>query len=196
MIDDRMRSALIWLGAGGGSFVPGYSYFTSYPPPLFPGIGLITAALTGAMIYMVYAYTREQRMGRLSSLLRASRVLLTAALVLLVVYVVMLRYCTVLPPRADAPRCQIGFGKCDWSLTEAGLALKRSNHGSESVMNWMLAEAAFQPGGAEKLWKPWSILLSGITMIIVYLAAFACWTCGFAVLAKHYALKRERDVAD
>ena len=193
MISDKMKCALRWLCAGGGTLVPAFGYFTSYPPPLFPGISVITAALAAAIIYVVYAHVFRHTRHRLYRLLQQSCVFLVVALVLLVLYALLLGHCTVVAPQNDGTRFQIGFAKCDWSLTELGLTYKSSTHGSKPVTAWMLAEAAFQPGGTERLWKSWSISVAGIIMIITYLAAFVCWTCGFSLLAKHHALKTQEN---
>jgi len=184
MDDDRMLSWLKWLGAGAGSLVPGYSYFTSYEPPLFHGVGLITGALAGALIAIVRLYIPRRSS---ESPVRVPCMFLASALIFLIAYVAMVRYWTATAPQENAPRFQVGFGKWEAGLTELGLRYKKGPLGSESIVDWMLRETAFCQGGPEKLWKTWSILAAGIIMITAYFIAFVCWTCGFALLAKRSA---------
>jgi len=98
--------------------------------------------------------------------------------------VLLLRYCTVLEPQSYKERFQVGFWKCDRSLTEVGLHLKR-NIPSATLVDWMLIEGAFRPGGPEIIWNPWSIINAGILALLTYMAGFVLWTTGFSLLGKH-----------
>ena len=104
---------------------------------------------------------------------------------------IILQYCSIIDTQTQE-RFQVGFWKCDWSLTQVGLKLKQENL-SDTPQVWVLIEAAFQPGGPEKIWKPWSIISAGILMLITYMAGFVLWTAGFSLLAKHKSFLVEGD---
>jgi hypothetical protein len=48
---------------------------------------------------------------------------------------------------------------------------------------------AFSPEGPAKIWKFWTILMSGISMIITFLFTFVLWVLGWSLLAKRKALQ-------
>ena len=114
----------------------------------------------------------------------------SSAGICLVIYSILLRGCTILEPQTHKYRFQIGFGKCDWSLTKTGLARKQAKPDA-TVLHWMLEEGAFTQGGPSIIWKGWSIVLSGVLMLLTYFSTFILWTIGFALLAKHGAKKKE-----
>ena len=184
MTDDAFLRRLKWFGAGAANIVPGFSWFISLSPPLFPQIGIIASALGFAIIFTIYAYSPKPNAGRLPQLVKMGFACIIGALCLIIIYLLFLRCSTVLDPQSEEVRFQIGFGKQDWSLTEVGLEYKKKILPGESVVMWMQAEAAFFRQGPEKLWKPWSILLAGTLMIVIFVFAFGLWAAGFAFLAK------------
>jgi len=179
-------SNLKWFCAAAGALVPGYTFFTTYPPPIFPGISILTSVLAAAVIYITWTYNpRTQAKGRrFEKLIRLAVLWLVIAFVCLSVYVLLLRYCTVLEPQTYEQRFQVGFWKFDWSLTEVGLNLKRKIP-SAPLEDWMLREGAFRPGGSEIIWTQWSITTAGLLLVVTYMASFVLWTVGFSLLAKH-----------
>jgi len=186
-----IKGALKWFGAGAGAAVPAYSYFTSSVPPLFPEIGLITGALAGAIIFSVSTYkpTRDSRQTAIPRLVRAGLAFISLATILLIVYTILFRLCTIQAPGRDV-RFQIGFGNFDWSLTEVG---KNCVHQYDnSITDCMLSQTAFTDGGPERIWHPWSIYFAGILLIIVHLLGFTLWTLGFSVLAKQKSAATRR----
>lgn len=184
MTNGTFLKSLKWFGAGALNIVPAFSWFVSMSPPIFPQIGPITSALGLAITYTVYAYTPKPGVGRLPQMVKMGFRYIIGATFLILIYLLFLRFCTVLDPQSEKVRFQIGFGKQNWSLTKVGLEYKK-NFPEESPATWMMAEAAFSPGGPEKLWKSWSILLAGTLMIVIFLLAFGMWAAGFAFLAKH-----------
>jgi len=182
------------LLTGVGIAVPALSFFTLYYPPFFKASSLFTAAISTAVIILTYYY--EPRVippdteGK--KLVRLARNALICAVVLLVVYMVMLKVCTVVdPPENPQVRYQIGFWNFDWSLNEDGLYLK-AKHPNESTP-WELMDfaVAFSEDGPAKVWKFWTILVSGVSMIIVYLFTFVLWVFGWSLLAKRKALNAD-----
>ena len=166
--------------------VPGYTFFTTYPPPIFPGISILTTALAAAVIYITWTYNPRTASGarRFQKLIRLAILWLVIAFICLFLYVVLLRYCTVLEPQTYKQRFQVGFWKLESSLTQVGLNLKREIPAAP-LEDWMLRESAFRPGGPEIIWTEWSITIAGFLLVFTYMAGFVIWTAAFSLLAKH-----------
>jgi len=174
------------MAGAAGVVVPGYTYFTTYPPPIFPGITLITGALSAFIVYCILTSVSpdiaHERKRYTQRIVRWAIVSVAIALICLTVYAVLLRYCTVIEPQGYSHRFQVGFWKYNWCLTEAGLSLKRAVP-LAPLEDWMLVEGAFREGGPEIIWQAWSIMTAGILLAFAYFAAFALWTIGFSLLA-------------
>lgn len=179
--------------AGVGAMIPALSFFTLYPPPLFEGASILTSAIAGAVILLTYYFeprvvppnTREE------TLVRYARNAIAIALVLIIVYLVMLKICTVTdPPVNPATRYQIGFWSWNWSLNEDGKFLVQ-NHAGATPHELMDYAVAFSKDGPAKVWKFWTILVAGISMIVVFLLTFVLWVFGWALLAKRKALDED-----
>jgi multisubunit Na+/H+ antiporter MnhB subunit len=184
-------STLSWFCAGTGTLVPGYAFFTTYPPPIFPGISILTSVLSAAIIYITFTYNPKTPSGdkRFKRLIRWAAFSIVMVFGCLLVYVLLLRYCTVLDPQNYSQRFQIGFWKFDWSLTEAGLTLKR-NIPLAPLEDWMMREGAFRQGGPEIIWQAWSVVTAGCILVFTYMAGFVLWTVGFSFIARsHRQLK-------
>jgi len=187
-------SAFKWINgilAGIGVAIPAFSFFTLFAPPFFEASGLFTAAIATAVVILTYFY--EPRTKRSDTqekkLVRLARNALIGAVALLVVYMIMLKICTVVdPPNKPVARYQIGAWNFDWSLTGDGLALKQN---FPNATPWELMDygVAFSPEGPAKIWKFWTILMSGISMIITFLFTFVLWVLGWSLLAKRKALE-------
>jgi hypothetical protein len=186
-------SAFRWIKgvcAGVGVAIPAFSFYNHYAPPLFEASSLLTAAIASAVIILTNYYkprvvppdTKKKK------LVRYARNALIAAILLLIVYMIMLRICTVAdPPAKPEMRYQIGFWTFDWSLNDDGQFLKKQIHGSSP---WELMDhgVAFSKYGPEKIWKLSTILASGVLMIIVFLFTFVLWVFGWSLLAKRKVL--------
>jgi hypothetical protein len=191
-IPNSVESTLLFFCAGAGAIIPGYTFFTTFPPPIFPGISILTSVLSAAMIYITLnvKWVKSRSGVNKRQLIRSASFLLIVAFCCLLLYVLLIRYCTVLEPQSYSQRFQIGFWKFDWSLTEAGLALKHQLP-LATVEDWMLREGAFTQGGPEIIWRAWSVITAGCLLVIIYMAGFLFWTVGFATLAMH-RFKTER----
>lgn len=177
---------MAWFCSGAGVLVPGYAFFTAFPPPIFPGISLLTCALSAATIYISLHINsgNSQNKSTCPHLLRNAIFLLITAFCSLMAYVLLLRYCTVLDPQSYTHRFQVGFWKFDWSLTEIGISLKQKMRYAP-IEDWMLREGSFTQGGPETIWLAWSITAAGCAMVLTYISGFVLWTAGFAALARH-----------
>jgi hypothetical protein len=179
------------LLAGVGVLVPAFSFFTMHDPPFMEESGLLTAAIAAATIFIVYYQGRKTNEAHdgMPQLVKLARNVLIVSLVLLIIYLVLLRLCTVTDPRGES-RFQIGFGRIDWSLTDDGRNWKAENP-TATVEDWMSAARAFRPGGPELIWKPWTIYVSGVLMIITYILTFVLWTSGWSMIARQRAIDKE-----
>jgi hypothetical protein len=173
-----------------GVSVPALSFFTLYAPPLFAGSSILTAAIAAAVIALTYYYTPRLTPPETEAqkLVNLALAVLACAVILLVVYIVMVKVCTVAdPPEKAETRYQIGFWNFDWSLTEDGKFLKHT-HNNATPWELMNYGAVFTPDGPAVIWKFWSIMVTGICMIVVFLFAFVLWVFGWSLLAKRRAL--------
>jgi hypothetical protein len=175
---------------GAGVAIPALSFFTLYAPPFFLASSLFTAAISTAVIVLIFYYdppvTAPDTQAK--KLVRLARNALVCAVVLLVLYMIMLRVCTVVdPPDQPEARYQIGFWNFDWSLTEDGVYLKEK---FAKATPWELLDhgVAFSEDGPAKIWKFWTILVAGVSMIVVYLFTFVLWVSGWSLLAKRKSL--------
>jgi hypothetical protein len=190
----KLESAANWLGAGTGVGVPALTFFENYTPPLFPQVGLLLTALSGALLYVLTTGSPKAGFASVKTLKRLSRqavIWIGVALVFMIVYVLLLHYCTVMDPQKGTVRFQIGFGTAPWSLTESGrkLALALSNPSPDDLM---MAEGAYVPGGPETIWSAWSTLVAGMALILSYMAAFIAWTTGFGLLIRHRNMNKDQ----
>ena len=190
----KLESAANWVGAGTGVSVPALTFFQNYTPPLFPQVWLLLTALSGALLYVLTTGSPKAGSASIETLQRLSRRAVTwigVALACMIVYVLLLHYCTVMDPQKGTVRFQIGFGTAAWSLTESGrkLASALSNPSPDDLM---MAEGSYVPGGPEKIWTAWSTLVAGIALILFYLAAFIAWTTGFGLLIRHRKMNDDR----
>lgn len=198
--DDYIDS---FKGIGGlltsvGVLIPAFSFFTTYAPPFFPAASLLTAAIAAAVLILVYYYEPHVKPTEIvgKKLVRMARTALAAAVILLVVYMIMLVVCTVVdPPENPTDRYQIGFWTFDWSLNGDGLYLKQ-RHPNATPWELMDYGVAFSKEGPAKIWKFWTVLLSGLSMIVVFLLTFVLWVLAWALLAKRKTLAGQEDKVD
>jgi hypothetical protein len=177
-----------------GVLIPAFSFFTTYAPPFFPAASLITAAIAVAVLLLVFFYEPSgnsiEDVGK--KLAWKAGTALAAAVILLIVYMIMLVVCSVVdPPENPTERYQIGFWTFNWSLNADGLYLKQ-RHPNASPWELMDYGVAFSKEGPAKIWKFWTILVSGLSMILLFLFTFVLWVLGWALLAKRKTLGGNR----
>jgi len=176
--------------AGIGVLVPAFSIFTIYSPPFFKGASLLTTAIAAIIIIVTFYYDpspKKNPRAKFPYLVRLSLIAFAIFFVLLIVYFVLFDLCTVETP-GGTERFQIGFGQYDWGLTNTGLEVK-AKFPDKTPQYWMMYGAWFRSGGPNVLWKTWTIYLSGIIMILVFVLTFVLWTFGWALLAKQKLIK-------
>ena len=195
MDTESLKTGGHWLGAASGAGVPAFTFFSSFPPPLFPSVSLISAALSGAILFiaLIWKPKAERQDQTLPRILKQGMRVLILSVLLLIVYILLLQFTTVPVPIPTQPstRLQIGFGMSDWTLTGAGRDWKSSNS-SLTVEQMIRNEAAFTQDRIGILWQTWSIYLAGFLLIAFYFLAFIAWTSGFALLAKQRTINKER----
>ena len=173
-----------------GVLVPAFSVFTNYSPPFFKGASLMTTAIAAIIIIVTFYFdpSSPKKQTRLPLLVRLSLKVFVIFLALLLVYLILFDLCTVETPDGTV-RFQIGVGKYDWGLTNKGLEVK-AKFPDKTPQFWMMSAALFRPGGPDVLWKTWTIYLSGVTIILVFVLIFVLWTFGWALLAKQKLKER------
>ena len=163
-----MRRILSGLGAIVGVGVPAGSFFSSYAPPLFPGVTFIVSALS------IWIYAMSKRKGS-----TRSRIIVAVALIAL--YILLLQFTSLPIPPEKEKRVQIGFDTLNWSLTEAAQK-EKAEHPTWTAEDLAFSEAAFDPQRVYIVWRTWSVYLAGSCLIVLYFVGFALWTTGFARL--------------
>ena len=167
-----MKRLLGLSGATAGVGVPAWSFFTSYPPPLFPGITWITAALSLAI--WVISSKRSNKQG-------TAKWRIITAVGLLIFYIALLQFTTLPIPPENKNRVQIGFGTAQWTLTKDGQKWK-TTHPAITAYEIADRESAFVQDRVTIAWEIWSVYSAGICLILFYFAGFGLWTSGFALL--------------
>jgi hypothetical protein len=185
---DSLKQGGKWIGAASGIGVPAYNFFSSFPPPLFPAISLLTAAISGAILFIVSTWKPPANGGKRTVpwVVKRGATLIVISIPLLIAYILLFQFTTIKlrPPFSQTERIQIGFGKAEWSLTEAGRKWTRDQP-TITVYQMVENEAAFEQRRVEKLWQTWSIYCAGLTLIVLFFLGFLSWTAGFALLANH-----------
>jgi len=188
-----LKTGAQWLGAASGVGVPAFTFFSSFPPPLFPSVSLISAALSGAIFVTALAW-RPKEDGpdqTLPRIVKQGKWFLFLSIPLLIAYILLLQFTTVPIPTKPSTRLQIGFGMFDWTLTETARDWKSSTP-SLTVTRIIKNEAAFTQDRIAILWRTWSVYLAGFLLIVLYFSAFVTWTSGFALFAKQRSINRKR----
>lgn len=179
------------LMAGVGAVVPAVLAFQKLAPPFLSPVIWLVPALATAIIFGVYYFRfREPTDGeRMPPLVKYGLRILAASIVLLLAYLILIRFTTTLDPVGEE-RYQIGFGKAAWGLTEFAQTHKKP---SDSVRTWMLQGGYYREDGPEALWTATAIVTAGILLTVVFMVAFIGWSMGWAMLAKHHASTAEAD---
>ena len=190
---ESLKTGGQWLGAASGVGVPAFTFFSSFPPPLFPSVSLIIAALSSAILLIALAWNPkadgpDQTLPRI---VKHGKRFIFLSIPFLIAYILLLQFTTLPMPTEPSTRLQVGFGKFDWSLTEAGRAWKRSNP-SLTVTQMVKNEAAFTQDRVAILWQTWSVYLAGFLLIALYFSGFITWASGFALLAKQRSISQKR----
>ena len=189
---ESLKTGGQWLGAGSGVGVPAFTFFSSFPPPLFPGISLISAALSTAILLIALAWNPKvtEPDHTLPRIVKQGKRFLFWSVPLLIAYILLLQFTTVPLPTESGTRLQIGFGTLDWTLTEAARDWKSLNP-SLTVTQMIKNEAAFTQDRIAILWKTWSVYIAGFLLIVLYFSVFITWTSGFALLAKQRSISKK-----
>ena len=190
---ESLKTGGNWLGAASGVGVPAFTFFSSFPPPLFPSVSLISAALSGAILIITLACNSkadgpDQTLPRI---VKQSKRFLLFSVPLIVLYILLLQFTTVPIPIEPSTRLQIGFGTFDWTLTKAAGEWMNSSS-SMTPIQMIKNEAAFTQDRIAILWQTWSVYVAGFLLIALYFAGFVTWTKGFALLVKHRSISKKQ----
>jgi hypothetical protein len=163
------------------SQLPGISFFTSYAPPDFGPLTLMTGGLTLAIFAWVLFGSRAKSRG-VSTGVKA----VLAAVALAIVYCAILSWTTVpAPPEQHVQqRFQIGFGLLPFSLTPTGLRILQSNPDTVTTEDVLLATGGYRPNGPAVAWKQWTITAAWGTLSVIFVLSYLTWAFGLACVGR------------
>jgi hypothetical protein len=176
---------LLKLTVGLPSLIPGFSYLvvpTFAPPLLSKEYGIVSSLVSAALVLLYFYVPRtHKRAQSLPVLIRRAAVAFVTSIVCLIVYLVLLRWCTVTDPRGES-RLQIGFGRWYYGLTAAGQEWSLANP-SQTVQEWVLS-AGYREYTPELFWKSWTIYTSGAVLLLVFFAMCILWSLVWGLTVK------------
>lgn len=179
-------AALSTAAAAVGSQLPGVSFFADFAPPSFKALTLLSGG--GALAVFVRVFTsREAPKKRAQLGFRYT----AFAIALAVAYSFVIQWVTVTSPSESGAehRYQIGFGMQDFSLTAEAKAARREQS-LQTPQELMLAFGAFQPGGAELIWREWTIVSAALLLSCLFVLTYLSWAYGLACIS--WSLIRRR----
>jgi hypothetical protein len=187
----RSVKTIATLGGALSGGLPGAAYFTHNAPPLFA----LTALVSGGVGVAVFVYVFLIRPDARRAARNAVRILI-AAVFLGAAYGLLLTLLSVAPPtdaQTDGVRFQIGFRMADFSLTADGRA-KRDQLDLRTPEDLMLAYGGYEQGTTYRIWQTWTIIASGILLIVLFVVTFILWAYGLALLA--WSLSKQPSAQD
>jgi CHAT domain len=167
-----------------GSLLPGFVFFLDLAPPLLPEVKLLPA-LAAAAVAIAFAWPRKRLEDGKRYKRELSRAALTilASLLLVLLYIASYRFTTVSPPLPPPTiTCQTGLDLA--YLTQGAQQFIQTHPASANAQDLMLAYAAFAGCRTDLIWERWSIITSGVILIMLFLTASILWAFGFAWLAR------------
>ena len=162
------------------SQLPGITYFYALIPPYFGAFHLL--ATGGTLAIFLYAYLRASGT---RTLVRGGITWVGLSIVLAIIFTPLLSAWTVPPPDGwpQNGKFQIGFGMSKFSLTDPAIQ-KAKEFKIDNPSDLMLAFGAFDDAKLSRVWKQWTIVVAGMTLVVVFVASYVCWVLGIAYLAK------------
>lgn len=174
---------LFLLAGSIGSLLPGFAFFLDIAPPLLPEVKLLPA-LAAAAVAIAFVWPKKRLEGKhyKRELSRAASTILASLLVVLF-YVASYHFTTVSPPLPPPTiACQAGLDLA--YLTEDARQFIKTHPALANPQDLMLAYAAFAGCRTDLIWERWSIITSGVILIMLFLTASILWAFGFAWLAR------------
>jgi hypothetical protein len=162
------------------SQLPGLSFFLGVAPPAFPAITLLLFGGTLTIFFLKFT----KRPSAVDCARKASRCI-AGAIALAAIYGFLFHYTTVEPPaiRNESARIQVGFGLSTFSLQGKALKIAEQHH-LATKQELMLAFGAYgDDANTSLIWKPWSVLLAGSLLIVLFCATYWLWVSGLGWLA-------------
>lgn len=166
---------LCTLSAGIGSLIPGLSFFTTYPPPMFEASSLLTGGVALAVIVLGLKRPVVQ-----SSTVSSAVAIILVGFLTIILYGFAHSALTISAPPPWEGRIQIGFAQSDWSLSDKAQRYMEMNP-SLTVDELALSFGAHE--AIDKVWKPWTVLAAGFLLVLMFSLGFILWAYGFSRLA-------------
>lgn len=167
---------------------PALSFYNHSQPPFWPKADVFLALIGILLMRLGYQHGKNRRHHSSTAL-----ILVICAVVLWAMYGLFWNWTTASPPREkrqDVAVVQIGFGMWQGGMTDkARNALNRgpavANNGPPTPESPYDLLQYFRAWGDPSLvWKSWSIICAGYSLVALFLVAFASWSLGLG-----YALR-------
>lgn len=160
----------------------------------------MTCVIGGAFAYWTYRRKQPTRKA-----LTWAVICLIAALLILIVYTVLLRVCTVYPDKIDPKlgygRVQIGFGMAPWSLIDGTqndyVRILREkgilNPTPSDLLEWNAKWSDYRSlEWVRTVWRPWSVYLAGCVLVVTFLVSYVLWIFGWVVVVRYFEVDQQR----
>lgn len=162
--------------AAGGLAVPAVAAWKSWVPPYFPGIWLITSALSVASAVFVYLSFRKKSPSKGLGL-----AMITLGVIFYLSYGACYKSFTATNKNNTEQTLQIGFRLADFSLNEdpAERALIKQYGSPEAALDGH----GWSDESASRIWKPETRIATAIIMIIIFILSAVLWSIGWTIFA-------------
>lgn len=178
------RVSLLLLAGSIGSLLPGFAFFMDLTPPLLSEVKLLPA-LAAPAVAIAFVWPRKllEDGGHYKQEISRATSTILASLLIVLSYIAAYLFTTVSPPVPPPTiTCQAGPGLAH--LTGEARSFIKSHPALANPQDLMLAFAAFAGCRTDLIWNRWSIITSGVILIMLFLTASILWAFGFAWLAR------------
>ena len=157
-----------------GCAIPGIMYIEKLGlPPQFPWIAILVIPLS---IFFSYA---EHLPGNRFLRHCSPIILITISVILIIGYTLLYNTTTI---SIDDKSYQIGFGTANFSLTDEGMKIKNGNCPGNDK-NSLLMCTGFLPERIPLIWKSWTVICTGLILLLLYILGPVIWTVAWYKLA-------------
>ncbi len=180
------------IAASIGVIVPGFSFFNNFAPPLFKGIAIIVSALSVAVIVIIA--NKDDGRKSVNTIIKQftgrAMKLLSVSFVLILLYLFLIDFTTIVPEEFPEERWQVGFDLQSSGLTPLALELMKDNSCNQNKQT-LLSCAGIQKESVGLLWTRVSVYCAGLLLIVLFTIASLCWSAGWTFLAKAHLNKNK-----
>lgn len=178
------------IAASIGVIIPGFSFFNNYAPPLFTGIAILTVALSVAVIVIIVNNDDQIKSTKTVVKKHTSKSIkfLASSFVLILMYLMLMDFTTIVPEDFPEERWQVGFDMEQWSLTPLANSMLLDNSCNQNK-EALLSCASVQKENVFLIWTKLSVYSAGLILILIFTTASLLWSAGWTYLAKLHLIK-------